>query len=70
MLTEFDGAEQAAALSRDGKFAAFLSDRDGARDAWVTQIGTGEFHNLTQGRAEEILKDDLRSIGGLLDRRS
>ena len=63
MLTEFDGAEQAAALSRDGKFAAFLSDRDGARDVWVTQIGTGEFHNLTQGRAEEILNDDLRSIG-------
>jgi hypothetical protein len=27
------------------------------------QIGTGEFHNLTQGRAEEILNDDLRSIG-------
>ncbi len=62
MLTEFDGAEQAAALSRDGQFAAFLSDRDGSNDVWVTHIGTGEFHNLTQGRAEELLNDDLRSI--------
>lgn len=62
MLTEFDGAEQAAALSRDGQFAAFLSDRDGSNDIWVTQIGTGEFHNLTRGRAEELLNDDLKSI--------
>lgn len=62
MLTEFDGAEQAAALSGDGQFAAFISDRDGTNDVWVTHIGTGEFHNLTQGRAEELLNDDLRSI--------
>jgi Tol biopolymer transport system component len=62
MLTEFDGAELAAALSRDGQFAAFLSDRDGSNDVWVTHIGTGEFHNLTQGRAGELLNDDVRSI--------
>ena len=28
-VTEFDGLEQAAALSRDGHFVAFLSDHDG-----------------------------------------
>jgi hypothetical protein len=28
-LTDFDGTEQAAAVSRDGRYAAFLSDRDG-----------------------------------------
>jgi hypothetical protein len=28
-LTDFDGIEQAAALSRDGRLAAFQSDRDG-----------------------------------------
>ena len=61
-LTEFDGAEHAGALSRDGKFAAFLSDRDGGTDVWVTQIGTSEFHNLTQGRAQDLLNDDLRTV--------
>ena len=62
LLTEFEGAEHAGALSRDGKFAAFLSDRDGRTDVWVTQVGTGEFHNLTKGRAQELLNDDLRSV--------
>jgi hypothetical protein len=28
-LTDFDGAEQSAAVSRDGQFVAFLSNRDG-----------------------------------------
>ena len=49
-LTDFDGTEQAAAISRDGRFVAFLSDRDGRMDVWVTQVGTGQFHNLTRGR--------------------
>ena len=62
-LTDFEGVEQAAAISRDGRFAAFLSDRDGKLDAWVTQIGTGEFHNLTQGKAPELLNPELRSLG-------
>ena len=62
-LTDFDGIERTAAISRDGKFAAFLSDRDGTMDAWVTQIGTGEFHNLTQGGAPEFLNDEIRNVG-------
>jgi Tol biopolymer transport system component len=61
-LTDFEGVEQAAAISRDGRFAAFLSDRDGKLDAWVTQIGTGEFHNLTRGEAPELLNPELRSL--------
>jgi Tol biopolymer transport system component len=32
-------------------------------DAWVTQVGTGEFHNLTQGKAPELLNPELRSVG-------
>src|SRR5437870_10011991 len=40
-LTDFEGREHAAAISRDGKFVAFLSDRDGPVDVWVTQVGTG-----------------------------
>jgi Tol biopolymer transport system component len=62
-LTDFDGVEQAAAISRDGKFAAFLSDRGGSLDAWVTQIGTGEFHNLTRGRAPDLQVPGVRSLG-------
>ena len=48
-LTDFEGAEHHAAISRDGKFVAFLSDRDGTWDAWATQVGTGDVHNLTKG---------------------
>jgi hypothetical protein len=36
-VTDFDGVEQAAAVSRDGRVVAFLSDRDGRMDVWVTQ---------------------------------
>src|SRR5271170_1737267 len=36
-VTDFDGAEQAAAVSRDGHLIAFQSNRDGPMDVWVTQ---------------------------------
>jgi Tol biopolymer transport system component len=62
-LTDFEGREQAAAISRDGKFVAFLSDRDGAMDVWVTQVGTGQFTNLTRGNAPELLNPEIRSVG-------
>lgn len=61
-LTDFEGLELDAAVSPDGKFAAFLSDRGGAMDVWVTQIGTGEFHNLTRGSAPELLNPEVRSL--------
>ena len=61
-LTDFEGIEQAAAISRDGKFAAFLSNRDGPMDAWVTQIGSGEFHNLTRGELQELFNDEIRNV--------
>lgn len=62
-LTDFEGLEQAAAISPDGRFVAFLSDRDGKLDAWVTQIGTAEFQNLTKGAAPELLNREVRSVG-------
>jgi Tol biopolymer transport system component len=62
-LTEFDGLEQAAAISRDGDVVAFLSDRDGPMDVWVTQVGTGRFHNLTRGSAPELTNPLLRTLG-------
>lgn len=61
-LTDFEGIEQAAAISRDGKFAAFLSNHDGPMDAWVTQIGSGEFHNLTRGELQELSNDEVRNV--------
>ena len=61
-LTDFGGNEQAAAISRDGRFVAFLSDRDGATDVWLTQIGTGEFHNLTHGRSPAGTNPQLRAV--------
>ncbi|MBV8143603.1 MAG: PD40 domain-containing protein [Gammaproteobacteria bacterium] len=46
---EFNGTEQAAAISRDGKLVAFLSDRDGQIDTWVSEVGSGAYRNLTEG---------------------
>ena len=54
---------QAAAVSRDGHFVAFLSDRDGQMDVWVTQAGSGEFHNLTRGSAPELVNPSVRTMG-------
>jgi Tol biopolymer transport system component len=62
-LTDFDGTEQAAAVSRDGKFVAFLSSRDGRTDVWVTQPGSGQFHNLTRGSAPELVNPSIRVLG-------
>ncbi|MCU1301852.1 MAG: tolB protein [Candidatus Sulfotelmatobacter sp.] len=62
-VTDFDGVAQAAAVSRDGHFVAFLSDRDGQMDVWVTQVGSGQFHNLTHGSAPELVNPSIRTLG-------
>ena len=62
-VTDFDGQAQAAAVSRDGHFVAFLSDRDGPMDVWVTQVGSGQFHNLTRGTAPELVNPSVRTLG-------
>src|SRR6202790_5050564 len=62
-VTDFDGAERDAAVSRDGHFIAFLSDRDGQMDVWVTQVGAGQFHNLTRGSAPELVNPSVRTLG-------
>jgi Tol biopolymer transport system component len=62
-VTDFDGMQQAAAVSRDGQFVAFLSDRDGPMDVWVTQVGSGQFHNLTRGSAPELVNPSVRTLG-------
>ena len=62
-VTDFDGVEQDAAVSRDGHLVAFLSDRDGRMDVWVTQVGSGEFHNLTHGTIPELVNPSIRTLG-------
>jgi Tol biopolymer transport system component len=62
-VTDFDGVEQAAAVSRDGHLVAFLSDRDGQMDVWVTQVGSGEFHNLTHGSVLGLVNPSIRTLG-------
>jgi serine/threonine protein kinase/Tol biopolymer transport system component len=48
-LTDFEGEEVDAAISPDGKFMVFLSNRDGPLDVFVGQIGSGAFTNVTKG---------------------
>jgi len=47
-ITNWEGAEEGAEISKDGKFIAFLSDQDGEFDIWLTQVGSGNISNLTR----------------------
>src|SRR5262245_16797277 len=62
-ITDFPGTETLASISPDGRFVAFLSDRDGPMHAWLTQVGSGRFTDLT--RAEPSIGFDyaVRSVG-------
>src|SRR5712664_1760256 len=62
-VTDVDGVDQDAAVSRDGHFVAFLSDRDGQMDVWLTQVGSGQFHNLTRGGTPELVNPSVRTLG-------
>ena len=62
LLRTFPETERSAAISRDGKFVAFVSDRDGPFDVWAGQIGTGEFQNLTKGRAPDTGNPRVRNV--------
>jgi Tol biopolymer transport system component len=62
-VTDFQGTETDAAISPDGKFIVFLSDREGPFDAWVNQVGSGAFVNLTKGRFSELAHEEVRTVG-------
>lgn len=62
-MTNFGGVAEAASLSRDGRFVAFLSDRDGHMDVWLTQIGTNDLRNLTHGQVTGLVNPSLRTLG-------
>ena len=65
-LTNFKGDEINPAVSPDGKFVAFLSNRSGTFDIWVIQASGSGLANLTQGRNGDM-RAPLRSIGFAAD---
>jgi Tol biopolymer transport system component len=78
-LTDFTAADTNPAISPDGKFVAFISDRSGVFDIWVIQANGGGPVNLTKGRIGDA-RAPVRAIGfsndgsevwsgGILDRR-
>ena len=69
-VTDFPGSEVDAALSTDGRFVAFLSDRDSVFDAFVTRLGSGRFVNLTGGRYGQLFNEDVRNVGFTPDARN
>jgi Tol biopolymer transport system component len=62
-LTDWPGIEQAAEISRDGRWASFLADHDGHMDAWLTEIGSGSYRNLTRGDRVELVNPSIRTLG-------
>ncbi|MBD3873516.1 MAG: PD40 domain-containing protein, partial [Acidobacteria bacterium] len=64
-LTNFPGAEFDAAISPDGRFIAFVSDRDGPFQIFVGQIGAGEFRNLASGAEQFALEDARAPVRGV-----
>ncbi|MCA1610336.1 MAG: serine/threonine-protein kinase [Acidobacteria bacterium] len=62
-FTSWEGSELDASISSDGKFVAFLSDHDGSFDAWVGQVGSGEFLNLTKARFPTLANTIVHNVG-------
>jgi Tol biopolymer transport system component len=62
-LTDFSGTERAAAISRDGRLVAFLASREGQLDAWLTEIGSNRYRNLTEGKIKDLDNASVRTVG-------
>jgi serine/threonine protein kinase/Tol biopolymer transport system component len=65
-LTDFEGSQLDAAISPDGRFVAFISNRDGPYRFRVGQIGAGDFRTLVASEDELALEDaraPVRSVG-------
>jgi len=65
-ITDFKGTEFDAAISPDGRFVTFVSDRDGPFEIYVGQVGSTEFRKLASGDTAFGLEDaraPVRSVG-------
>jgi serine/threonine protein kinase len=61
-LANFSGAKSDPAISPDGNFAAFISNRSGTFDIWLSQTNGNNLTNLTQGRIGDA-RGPLRAVG-------
>ncbi len=61
-VTDFEGVQTNPAISPDGKFVAFISNRSGAFEIWLSETNGGSLSNLTQGRLGDV-RAPLRAIG-------
>jgi serine/threonine protein kinase/Tol biopolymer transport system component len=52
-LTNYTGTERESAISPDGRYFAFVSDRGGSADIWVRQVSGGEPVQITRDAAVE-----------------
>jgi Tol biopolymer transport system component len=59
---DFTGTAQAAAISRDGRRVVFLANREGQIDAWVHEVGSGDYRNVTHGQARDVVNPVLRVL--------
>ena len=60
-FTDFPGTELDAAISPDGRFIAFLADREGQFDIWLSQVGSGRYVNLTPDQQDD--RRVVRTVG-------
>jgi serine/threonine protein kinase len=61
-LANVNGAKSDPAISPDGNFAAFISNRSGTFDVWLIQTNGNNLTNLTQGRIGDA-RAPLRAVG-------
>ena len=69
-VTDFSGDQESAAISRDGKNLAFIAERDGRVDAWLSAIDSGVYRNLTNGEVGELINPATRTLGFSADSQS
>ncbi|NIL99899.1 MAG: protein kinase, partial [Acidobacteria bacterium] len=62
-ITDFEGSEYDAAISRDGRFVTFISGHGGFLDVYVSQIGTNDFVNLTRHDKQVNYVREVRRTG-------
>jgi Tol biopolymer transport system component len=62
-FTTWEGSESDAAISGDGRFVAFVSDRSTPVDVWVGHVGSGAFLNVSKGQYIEFGRGFIRTAG-------
>jgi Tol biopolymer transport system component len=62
-FSDLEGIGNAAAISRDGKSVAFVTNRGARTDVWVTQIGSGTYRDLTHGDLRVVVNPQVRTLG-------